>query len=77
MAVKTVDQLLAEIMVYCEIAKHPPTAVEVDVCGPLLRVAVLVVDCWRLEDPHGYFSSLDGYFLLGNPENIRSNGAAV
>lgn len=50
---------------------------EVDVCGPLLGIPLLIMDYRGFEDPHGYFSSLDGYFLLGNPENIRAYSAAI
>lgn len=69
--------LFTEVVVGCQIPKHPPASVEVDIGASFLWASVFVI-LWRwLEDPHCYLPALYGIFLLSDAEDIGTDSTAV
>lgn len=75
--VETVHDPFAKVMVKAEAAKHPPTAMEVDIGRPLLRLALVIELRSRLEDADGDVAPFDRALLLCDAEDIRTRSTAI
>lgn len=79
-AIQGVDNALAKVTIFGQIAKHPPPAVEVDISGPFLPTIPILCGLGprlRLKDAHGDLAAVHGAFLLRDAVDIRPGGPAV
>lgn len=65
-------QSFTEIMVRSQVAKHPPTTVEIEIRGPFPGNSLRIQDRGGLENPDSDFPTLHGAFLLGDAVDIRA-----